>query len=202
MPQLARGALTPDPKDPSKFFLFGGATPLDNQSFPGWASPLPASQSLWSYDTITDAWSSFNMSRFGITRPASGGYTYVPEKGLLFWFNGMQDNGSAIETQVINDTTQFLGGMTIVDLNNQTARNISTTEVSNKPRVRSDLLYVPLAGTEGILILMGGGEKPYQDLTHEWKGKRHQYICSLSVVLFANCYLLHRLTCKILHSNS
>jgi hypothetical protein len=111
------------------------------------------------------------MSQFGIHKPASGSTTYVQDKGLAVWFNGMQDKGSAAETTVLDSATRFLDGMVIVDLKNQTARNVSTTAVSDLARVRGQMVHVPLAGSDGIIVLIGGGEKSSADLTHDWKGE-------------------------------
>jgi len=129
-------------------------------------------KSLWSYDADTSVWKSFDMSPFGLVRPCSGANTIIEEKGLAFWFNGEQDLGSSQESQVLNQTTKFLDGMVVLDLNNQTARNVSTTGVSNMARVRGQLTHVPLAGNDGLLVLLGGGEKPSNNLEHDWKGER------------------------------
>jgi hypothetical protein len=171
VPDMSRGALYPDPKNPDKFWLFGGTTAVDNTSFTGWQEPQPNAHSLWSYDGRTNTWAAYDMSSYGIQKPASGPTTSIPEKGLAFWFNGMQDNGSSTDTGVLQDTTRFLDGMVILDLNNQTAKNVSTSSVSNQARVRGQMVHIPVPGSDGILVLLGGGTKPTSDLTHDWKGK-------------------------------
>ncbi len=168
---MSRGALYPDPKDLNKFWLFGGSTAIDNMSFVGWQWPQPGADSLWSYDTQLNSWTAYSMSQYGIQKPASGPTTYIPEKGLAFWFNGMQDNGSSAETTVLQSTTRFLTGMVVLDLNNQSARNLSTAAVSNKARVRGQMVHIPVPGSNGILVVIGGGEKSTLDLTHDWKGR-------------------------------
>ncbi len=171
VPDMSRGTLFPDPSNPNKFWLFGGSTAIDNMTFVGWQWPQPGADSLWSYDSLNNSWTAYNMSKYGIDKPASGASTSIPEKGLAFWFNGMQDNGSSAETTVLQGATRFLSGMVVLDLNNQTARNLSTAAVSSEARVRGQMVHVPLPGSDGILVLIGGGQKPTSDLTHDWKGE-------------------------------
>lgn len=169
---MSRGALYPDPTDPKKFWLFGGATATDNATFTGYQIPQPEAWSLWSYQADTDLWTGYDMTLSAIHKPASGPSTYVKDKGIAVWFNGMQDKGSAAETTVLDTTTRFLDGMVIVDLNKQTARNVSTKAVSALARVRGGMVHVPLVGSDGVIVLLGGGEKASTDLTHAWgKGK-------------------------------
>lgn len=112
------------------------------------------------------------MSPFGLVRPCSGASTIIKEKGLAFYFNGEQDLGSSEESQVLNQTTKFLVGMVVLNLFNQTATNVSTTGVSNLARVRGQLAHIPLAGNDGLLVLLGGGEKESNNLEHDWKGEK------------------------------
>lgn len=177
IPDMSRGALYPDPTDPKKFWLFGGATATDNTTFTGYQLPQPEAWSLWSYQSESDIWTGFDMSSFGIHKPASGPTTYVKDKGIAVWFNGMQDKGSAAETTVLDTTTRFLDGMVIVDLENQSARNVSTAAVSELARVRGGMVHVPLDGSDGVIVLLGGGEKLSSDLTHAW-GKGEHVFCS------------------------
>jgi hypothetical protein len=177
VPDLARGALYPDPTNPKKFWLFGGSTISDNVTFTGWQAPLPNADSLWSYDSEFDSWTGYDMSKYGISRPASGPTVSIKEKGLAFWFNGMQDNGSSVDTASLQDSSRFLPGMVVLDLNKQEARNISTEGVSANARVRGQMVHVPLPGSDGILVLIGGGEKPTSDLEHNWKGQFRSIYC-------------------------
>lgn len=170
---MSRGALYPDPTNPLKFWLFGGATALDNTSFVGYQLPQPNADSLWSYDSQANTWTSYNMSQYNISKPSSGISAYIQEKGLAFYLNGMQDNGSSVETAVIGNSSRFLDGMIVMDLNNEThpvVRNISTAAVSDMARVRGGMVHVPLNGSDGILVLLGGGEKLSSDLSHDWFG--------------------------------
>jgi hypothetical protein len=172
IPSLTRGALYPDPAGKNQFFLFGGTVATDNLSFAGWTPPLKDAKSLWSYDADGGAWQSFNMSPFGLIRPCSGLTTIIMEKGLAFYFNGEQDLGSSEESQALNQTTKFLDGMVVLNLFNQTAKNVSTAGVSNLARVRGQMAHVPLAGNDGLLVLLGGGQKASNNLEHDWKGEK------------------------------
>jgi hypothetical protein len=170
-PDMSRGALYPDPNDPHKFWLFGGSTAVDNTTFIGWQQQQPNAYSLWSYETQDNVWTAYDMSQYGIQKPASGPTVSIPDMGLAFWFNGMQDNGSTTDTIVLQDTTLFLDGMVVLDLNTQSAKNISTSAVSDQARVRGQMVHVPLSGSDGILVLMGGGQKPSTDVGHNWDGE-------------------------------
>jgi hypothetical protein len=171
IPSLTRGALYPDPAGTNQLFLFGGTVAIDNLSFAGWTPPLKDAKSLWSYNADSSVWKSFDMSPFGLVRPCSGASTTIKQNGLAFFFNGEQDLGSSEESQGLNQTTKFLEGMVVLNLSNQTARNVSTTGVSNSARVRGQFAHVPLAGNDGLIVLLGGGQKPANNLEHDWKGE-------------------------------
>jgi hypothetical protein len=170
---MSRGALYPDPTNPSKFWLFGGSTSFENTSFAGYQWPQPNADSLWSYDSQANTWTSYSMSQYNISKPSSGISAYVQEKGLAFYLNGLQDSGSAVETSVLGNNSRFLDGMIVLDLNNETnptVRNISTAAVSDMARVRGGMVHVPLNESDGILVLLGGGEKLSSDLSPDWFG--------------------------------
>jgi hypothetical protein len=95
-------------------------------------------------------------------RPNSGGFTEAPDLGLAFYYGGEIDSGSSLDTQYLGSNKyQFLNGMVVLNLNNQTARNVSTSNVQyNQPRTRGRLQYVPNIGSKGVVISMGGSYKP------------------------------------------
>jgi hypothetical protein len=169
VPYLTRGALYPDPAGPGKFFLFGGTDAIDNKTFPGYQRPQPEGTPLWSYDVTSNVWSASNKPS-DVLRPCSGASAIIEDKGMAFYFNGEQDAGSSRESTVIDDTTRFLDGMIVLDLSNQFARNLSTKAVSSQARVRGGMVHIPLAGSDGIMVVLGGGQKPSNNLLHDWKG--------------------------------
>jgi hypothetical protein len=170
IPYLTRGALYPNPSSNRTFVLFGGTVAMDNRTFSGWQAAQDDSKWIYSYDVTGNSWQLSNMSSHGFIRPCSGASAFDKDKGLAFYYNGEQDWGSSSDTRVLLDTTQFLDGMMVLDLYSQTARNLSTAAVSPQGRVRGQMVHVPLSGSDGVLVLLGGGEKPLTDLTHEWKG--------------------------------
>ena len=98
-------------------------------------------------------------------RPSSASSAEAPDLGLAFYFNGEMDSGSAVGSGVggLNDKV-FLKGMIVLDTKNQTARNVSTSAVSgDKPRSRGRMQYVPGIGKKGILVQIGGNQKPVND---------------------------------------
>lgn len=58
----------------------------------------------------------------------------------------------------------MIGGMIVVDLVNQTARNLSTDAVSgNTPRSRGGMMYIDEVGSHGMIVQIGGN---YQNVTN------------------------------------
>jgi hypothetical protein len=169
-PYLSRGVLYPSQGDDNEFFLFGGTVPSDNNSFVGQQDPQPEGDALWSYAGVDAGWRSYNTGP-DIVRPCSGQSAVLEEKGLAYYFNGEQDNGSSITAEGLGATTKFLDGMLVIDLNTRTVKNFSTAGVDSQARVRGGMVHVPLPGSDGILALLAGGEKPADNLEHDWKGE-------------------------------
>lgn len=165
VPFLSRGALYHGKDDDENIYLWGGTTSYLNTSFPGWASPYVSTYSLWSYSIISKKWDQHDVTRFVPRRPSSASSAEVPDLGIAFYFNGEMDSGSAQDSGIQGkDDKVFLEGMIVVDTQNQTARNISTTAVvGDKPRTRGEMQYVPGIGTKGILVQIGGNQKPVND---------------------------------------
>lgn len=61
-------------------------------------------------------------------------------------------------------------GMTVIDFYSGSAKNISTVAVSDQPRVRGKMVYIPGIGRKGILVLIGGGEKGAGYTNSDWHG--------------------------------
>ena len=100
-------------------------------------------------------------------RPSSGSYADATDQGLSFFFNGMLDSGSEIQTQMFgNGIKQYLEGMIVIDTNYQTARNLSTkTVVGEMPRARGRMQYVSGIGDSGILVQIGGYQQSITNTT-------------------------------------
>ncbi len=146
-------------------YLWGGTTSYLNTSFPGWVSPFVPTYSLWSYNVVADTWDQYDVTLNVPNRPSSASSAEVPELGLAFYFNGEMDYGSA-QSSGINGTDDkvFLEGMIVIDTKNQTATNVSTSAVSgDHPRTRGEMQYVPGVGKKGILVQIGGNQKPVGD---------------------------------------
>ena len=157
-PVVVRGALYQGAKSDDNIYLYGGTTSYINTSFAGFQSSTTNQYSLWSYDTVLKEWNQFDITTASPERPNSGASAEAPDQGLAFYFNGQIDNGSSITTAGLGDNSQvFLEGMVVMNTSNQTARNISTSEVTgNNSRTRGRMQYVPGIGSKGILTYLGG----------------------------------------------
>ncbi|MCJ1470714.1 hypothetical protein MMC07_009361 [Pseudocyphellaria aurata] len=165
VPFLSRGALYHGMDGDENMYMWGGTTSYLNTSFPGWVSQSVSTYSLWSYSIISKQWDQHDVTRFVPRRPSSASSAEVPELGIAFYFNGEMDSGSAQDSGIQGkDDKVFLEGMIVIDTQNQTARNISTTTVvGDKPRTRGEMQYVPGIGKKGILVQIGGNQKPVND---------------------------------------
>jgi hypothetical protein len=159
-PVVIRGALYGGAPDDNRIYLYGGTTSWQNTSFPGFVPPQPAKYSLWSYDTTSEIWDQSDITSASPQRPSSGAYAEAPDQSLAFYFNGRVDSGSSKETYSLGNGVRFLEGMVVINTNNQTARNLSTSTVSGDfPRAGGRLQYIPNIGKKGILVHIGGTYK-------------------------------------------
>ena len=168
---LSRGALfynlANDLASDDNIYLWGGTTSYWNTSFPNYEPPTPQQYSLWSFDTASQEWDQYDLTLGSANRPSSGSSTNANELGLGFYFNGELDSGSEISTQSYGDgVKQLIGGMIVVDLVNQTARNLSTDAVSgDMPRSRGSMIYIDNVGSHGIIVQMGGNHQNVTNTT-------------------------------------
>lgn len=165
-PQGVRGAFFQGSSDDNNFYYYGGTTSFLNTSFPGWTPPAPSAYSLWSYDTVTEQWGQYDLRPSIPNRPNSGAAAEAPDQKLMFYFNGVIDNGSSTATENLGPSAvRFLDGMVVMNMTDNTARNLSTTAVSQDlPRARGNMQYIPNIGKNGILVLIGGSNKPVDQL--------------------------------------
>jgi len=168
-PNMVRGALFRGPSTDRRLFTFGGSTFLANTSEPGWMAPTTDQYSLWSFDTVSLAWNQFDITDAAPRRPNWGAWTESIGAGMAFVLNGIIDKGSNAVmyslteyiggkvTNVTEQQVQYLGGMLVIDLPTQKARNVST-ESLGVPRVAGGLIHSPLFGRSkaGTLITFGG----------------------------------------------
>ncbi|KAI9740608.1 MAG: hypothetical protein M1834_005189 [Cirrosporium novae-zelandiae] len=163
-PIFQNGALFQGPPSDSQIYLYGGATTSINTSFPDWQQTYSNQYNLWGFDTESHEWSQYDVFSVVPDRPSWGGYSEAPDLGLAFWFNGVLTNYSSPSTSYLASKTLFLEGMVVLDLTNQTARNISTDSVTgSRPRARGGLQYVPGLGEKGVLVAFGGATGPESD---------------------------------------
>ena len=162
-PVLANGALFHGTEDDNNIYLFGGTTSFENTSFPGYQQPSLRVYNLWSYNIISKEWNHYDISQgVPFNRPSSGSSSEARDQGLAFFLNGELDSGSSLETTGLGDgNTVWLGGMIVINTNNQTARNVSTYGLSpDRPRTRGLLQYIIGVGSNGIMVQIGGNQKP------------------------------------------
>ncbi|EON69431.1 hypothetical protein W97_08691 [Coniosporium apollinis CBS 100218] len=168
-PNMVRGALWRGLANDSRLYTFAGSTFLANQSDPDWRPPSFDDYSLWSYDTSLMTWGQYDVSYAIPRRPNWGAWTEAIPIGLGFFLNGQVDRGSSYVlyttseyvggtlSNATDNQITYLGGMAIVDLVTQTARNVST-ESLGAPRVAGGLIHSPRFGKtkNGTLIALGG----------------------------------------------
>lgn len=169
-PSVAFGALYQGPINDTKLYSYGGSVSYDNTSRPGWAPAISERYPLWSYETSGEEWTAIDLSVDGVIRATAGADTEAPDQGLGFWFNGQLDTGSSTQSQYLGPTIRFIKGMIVMDFNTGRARNISTDAVSDQPRVRGKMVYIPGIGEKGALVLIGGGEKGVMYENADWHG--------------------------------
>lgn len=168
-PNMVRGALYRGPAKDRRLFTFGGSTFLANQSDADWKQPDSDQYSMWSYDTEELIWDQYDITYAMPRRPNWGAATEAISLGIAFFLNGQVDRGSSnvlysmteyVNGTLSNDTFDqitYLGGMIIVDLATQIARNVSTSSLG-APRVAGGLVHGLRFGktTNGTLVTFGG----------------------------------------------
>lgn len=169
-PNMVRGILWRGPANDTKLYTFGGSTFVANTTFPDWQPPSPDRYALWSYDTASMAWGQYDVSYAIPRRPNWGSGTEAVALGVGFMLNGQIDRGSSDVmyslneyvggklSNVTNDQTTYVGGLSIVDMTNKVvARNVST-ESLGPPRVAGGLIFAPDFGktVNGTLVTFGG----------------------------------------------
>ncbi|KAH8727348.1 hypothetical protein GQ44DRAFT_825053 [Phaeosphaeriaceae sp. PMI808] len=168
-PNMVRGALYRGLLKDRRLFTFGGSTFLANQSDPDWKQPDSDQYSMWSYDTEAMAWDQYDLTYAVPRRPNWGAVTEAIPLGIAFFLNGQVDRGSSYVlysmTEYVNGTMSnethnqitYLGGMVIIDLVTQIARNVST-DTLGAPRVGGGLVHAMRFGKtiNGTLVTFGG----------------------------------------------
>ena len=165
-PQVVRGALYKGSANDPKVYMYGGTTSGLNTSSIYYKEPTAVQYALWSYDTSNGNWDQYDVTSAGGHRPNHGAWAEAPDLGMAFYYGGLLDNGSSLDTDVLKTRKQFLQSMQVLDLKTQTAKNVSTAAVSDgNGRIGGALQYIPGLGQKGMLTLIGGGEQSYQDST-------------------------------------
>ncbi|KAH8692510.1 hypothetical protein GQ44DRAFT_719790 [Phaeosphaeriaceae sp. PMI808] len=167
--RIGRGALYRGLAKDRRLFTFGGSTFLANQSDPDWKQPDSDQYSMWSYDTEAMEWGQYDLTYAVPRRPNWGAVTEATSLGIAFFLNGQVDHGSSYVsysmTEYVNGTMSnethnqitYLGGMVIIDLATQIARNVST-DTLGAPRVGGGLVHAMRFGKmiNGTLVTFGG----------------------------------------------
>lgn len=164
-PLVVDAALYSGPSDGNSIYLYGGTVSYVNTTFPGYQKPTSSQYALWSYDATSETWGQYDVSLDTPYRPAGGAYAEAPDQGLAFWLNGYINNGTSNSLENWDGLYQFLDGLVVIDTKTQTATNVSTSSLTNFPRVKGALTYLPDVGSKGILVSLGGVTKPASDTT-------------------------------------
>lgn len=171
-PVLTRGALYHGMNQDNNIYLWGGTTSYFNVTYPGYKPPTTQEYSLWSYNILTKEWDQHDVTSGAAHRPNSGSFTDAIDQGLSFYFNGMLDSGSEVDTEIFGEPVkQYLEGMIVLDTTTQTAKNLSTKAVvGDSPRARGRMQYIGGIGGKGILVQIGGNQQPVTNTTNPYVG--------------------------------
>lgn len=143
-PQIVRGTMYHGSEGDDSIYLYGGTTSYANTTFPGWQPPTSSTYTLWSYDTKFRQWTHYNVEQNAPYRPSNGAAAEAVDQGLAFYFNGELDSGSSQGIGIRNGTSVFVNGMVVVNTTDQTARNLSTAQVSiDLARAHGRMQYIP-----------------------------------------------------------
>ncbi|KAA8574999.1 hypothetical protein MFRU_002g03680 [Monilinia fructicola] len=165
---VLKGALFSGSPGSNQIYLYGGTEQSMNTSFYGYTDPTSPNQTLLSYDVKQNQWASINLDSTIPQKPSSGSSADVPDQGLGFYFNGEINDGSSTETTWIPEGSSVpLEGMVMLNMTDNTTRNISTAAIDASSRTGSILQYIPGIGDKGILIQFGGIYHQAGNLTAE-----------------------------------
>ncbi|APA09574.1 hypothetical protein sscle_05g043440 [Sclerotinia sclerotiorum 1980 UF-70] len=167
---VLKGALFSGSPGGNQIYLYGGTEQSMNTSFYGYPDPTSPNQTLLSYDVTQNQWDSINVDSTIPEKPSSGSSADVPDQGLGFYFNGEINPGSSTETTSIPEGSSVpLEGMVMLNMTDNTTRNISTSAIDTNSRTGGILQYIPGIGEngKGILIQFGGMYRQAGNLSNE-----------------------------------
>ncbi|KAK6613475.1 Kelch repeat-containing protein-like protein 5 [Botrytis cinerea] len=170
---VLKGALFSGTSGGNGIYLYGGTEQSMNTSFYGYTDPTSPNQTLLSYDVAQNQWASIDVDSTIPEKPSFGASADVPDQGLGFYFNGEINNGSSTETTSIPAGSSVpLEGMVMLNMTDNTTRNISTAAIDTNSRTGGLLQYIPGIGAngKGILIQFGGMYRQAGELSDELGG--------------------------------
>ncbi|KAF7939014.1 uncharacterized protein EAE98_001350 [Botrytis deweyae] len=170
---VLNGALFSGIPGTNEIYLYGGTEQSKNTSFYGYTGPTSPNQTLLSYNVAQNQWSSINVDSTIPEKPSFGASADVPDQSLGFYFNGEINNGSSTETTSIPAGSSVpLEGMVMLNMTDNTTRNISTAAIDANSRTGGLLQYIPGIGEndKGILIQFGGMYRQAGELSDELGG--------------------------------
>ncbi|EAT86292.2 hypothetical protein SNOG_06461 [Parastagonospora nodorum SN15] len=159
-PSQIRGAMFHGPNNQAEVYVYGGTTFMGNQSFEAYTRPDSSAYPLWSYTYgASTPWGQYAGDTAWM--PNHGAATEAIDQGLAFYLNGQIDWGTSSKTFDILPKTDAIyvpiQGMLILDLNTQSARNLSTSKLrGGAPRVGGTMEYIASIGDNGVLVALGG----------------------------------------------
>ncbi|KAM0127149.1 hypothetical protein ACHAP3_008919 [Botrytis cinerea] len=170
---VLKGALFSGTSGGNGIYLYGGTEQSMNTSFYGYTDPTSPNQTLLSYDVAQNQWASIDVDSTIPEKPSFGASADVPDQGLGFYFNGEINNGSSTETTSIPAGSSVpLEGMVMLNMTDNTTRNVSTAAIDTNSRTGGLLQYIPGIGAngKGILIQFGGMYRQAGELSDELGG--------------------------------
>lgn len=181
---VLNGALFSGSSSANEIYLYGGGEKSMNTSFYGYTDPTSPDQTFLSYDVTNNQWATINVDSTTPEKPSNGSSADVPDQGLGFYFNGEINKGSSTGTTSIPEEQSVpLEGMVMLNMTDNTTRNISTAGIDTNSRNGGSLQYIPGIGEKGILIQFGGMYRQAGSLSDE-VGTLVGYKKSLVVSIF------------------
>ncbi|EPS43622.1 hypothetical protein H072_2455 [Dactylellina haptotyla CBS 200.50] len=169
VPSLNGGAIWPN-KNETHLYFYGGTTNSSLSNFSLYSTPESDRQTLWKYNIADKFWDPVDYApgSSDITRAAFGASVVAPELNKAYYLGGVIDRGSTDKSGDIQ-APRFLDGLLEFDFETEAVRNISTTELGNRARAYSQIVYIPNYGIsnssaerKGILVSIGGEVKSSQ----------------------------------------
>lgn len=136
--------------------IFGGSLVTSNISNSTTASPV--SNARWTLSGKNNSWSSSSIAGLDFTHlPMHALSAQAPDQDIVFALNGVLRDGRS---------DRAFSKMIVLNTRTNHARTVSTESIAPlSSRTEGILQYLPLLGTKGALVLLGGAIRSNDNVT-------------------------------------